>query len=364
MTHLSRVQYNAPSHVERCEPPNHDVYPTQNPHAEIEIFEDYLRSQNLKHSKPRNDILEVFLASRGHFSAQELHEQVRHKNRLPHPEVARGLRPGAFHGLRRRHPTLRAQPLQHHHIIKHSKPRNDILEVFLASRGHFSAQELCTSCNRTVEFLSPELDSLLRQAQQQHTFTPQSHAVRILSTCTDCKKVAPPSNRHSTDKELEVILARDALEMAITNEQQGLHFYNHALEATRDTMTREVFTRLAAEEKEHLAVLQAEFDTLRQRHDWLDDEPALLQFDYERLESIFPKGREHIRQMVRSASPTEALQAAMDAERRSYEFFRHYANQVDKPQGRTIFEQFADEEERHLTVIREAYDALQTQARP
>jgi rubrerythrin len=187
--------------------------------------------------------------------------------------------------------------------------------------------------------------------------------VRILSLCTDCKQSAPPSSRHGTDRELEVILARDALEMAITNEQQGLHFYNHALEATADAMTRQVFMRLAAEEKEHLEVLQAEFDSLRQSHTWLDDEPALLQFDYERLESIFPKGREHIWQMVRSAGPIEALQAAMDAERRSYEFFRHYANQVDKPKGRAIFEQFADEEERHLMVIREAYDELQARAK-
>ena len=312
---------------------------------EIEIFEDYLRSQNLKHSKPRNDILEVFLASRGHFSAQELHEQVRHKNsRVGFATVYRTLKLLEACGLARSMDygdgTQRYEPnrFEHHHII-------------------------CTSCNRTVEFLSPELDSLIRQAQEQHAFTAQSHAVRILSTCTDCKKVAPPSSRHGTDQELEVILARDALEMAIANEQQGLHFYNHALEATDDAMTREVFSRLAADEEEHLHVLQTEIDALRQRHDWLDDEPALLQFDYERLESIFPKGREHIRQMVRSASPTEALQAAMDAERRSYEFFRHYANQVDKPQGRAIFEQFADEEERHLTVIREAYDELQARTR-
>ena len=308
--------------------------------SDVEIFEDYLRSQNLKHSKPRKDILEVFLASRGHYSAQELHEQVRQKNpRVGFATVYRTLKLLEDCGLARsmdygdgtqRYETNR---FEHHHII-------------------------CLSCNRTVEFLSPELESLLRQAQRQHDFTPQSHAVRILSVCTDCKKVAPPSSRHGTDEELEIILARDALEMAIANEQQGLHFYHHALDATGDAMAREVFTRLAAEEKEHLEVLQAEFEALRHRHFWLDEEPALLQFDYQRLESIFPKGREHIRQMVRSASPVEALQAAMDAERRSYEFFRYYANQVDKPQGRAIFEQFAEEEERHLTVIREAYDEL------
>ena len=308
---------------------------------EFEVFEDYLRSQNLKHSRPRYDILQVFLSSKGHLSTQELYEQVRLKNpRIGFSTVYRNLRLFEACGLARSmnygDGTQRYEPnrFEHHHII-------------------------CTACNRTVEFLSPELESLLRQAQQQHDFTPQSHAVRILSVCTDCKKAAAPSSRHGTDEDLEIILARDALEMAIANEQQGLHFYNHAIEATGDATTREVFTSLAAEEEEHLGVLQAEFDDLRQRHAWLDDEPALLQFDNERLESIFPKGREHIRQMVRSASPSEALQAAMDAERRSCEFFRHYANQVDKPQGRAIFEQFAIEEERHLKVIREAYDELQ-----
>ena len=313
---------------------------------EFEIFEAYLRRRNLKHSKPRSDILEVLLASTGHFSAQELHDQVRQKNpRIGFSTVYRNLRLLEECGLARSMDygdgTQRYEPnrFQHHHII-------------------------CSSCNRTVEFLSPELESLLRQAQQRHDFRPQSHAVRILSVCADCKRAAAPSSRHGTEAELEVILTRDALEMAMTNERHGLHFYNHALEATRDPVTREVFTRLAAEEKEHLQVLQAEFDALRHSHPWLDNEPALLQFDYERLESIFPKGREHIRQMVRSARPTEALQAAMDAERRSYEFFRHYANRVDKPQGRAIFEQFAHDEERHLAVIREAYDELQGGGRP
>ena len=313
---------------------------------EFEIFEAYLRRRNLKHSRPRHDILEVLLASTGHVSALELHDQVRRKNpRIGFSTVYRNLRLLEECGLARSMDygdgTQRYEPnrFQHHHII-------------------------CSSCNRTVEFLSPELESLLRQAQQQHDFRPQSHAVRILSVCADCKKAVAPSSRHGTEADLEVILARDALGMAMTNERHGLHFYQHALEAIGDPVTREVFSRLAGEEKEHLHELQAAFDALRQNHPWLDDEPALLQFDDERLESIFPKGREHIRQLVRSARPTEALQAAMDAERRSYEFFRHYANQVDRPQGRALFEQFARDEERHVAAIRQAYDELQAGGRP
>ena len=89
----------------------------------------------------------------------------------------------------------------------------------------------------------------------------------------------------------------------------------------------------------------------------------MLQFDYERLESILSERPRAHPANGALGQPYRSLQAAMDAERRSYEFFRHYANRVDKPQGRAIFKQFAEEEERHLTVIREAYDKLQTQAR-
>lgn len=308
---------------------------------EVEVFENFLRTKKLKHSKPRYDILAVFLGSEGHLSAQDLYERVRQKNpRVGFATVYRTLKLLEECRLARSMDygdgTQRYEPnrFQHHHII-------------------------CTTCNRTIEFLSPELESLLQQVQNNHDFIPQSHAVRILSVCTDCNRATPPSSRHGTDADLEMILSRDALEMAIANEQQGLHFYSHALEVTTDETTRTVFARLAYEEQQHLTVLQQEYEALRQANIWLDDEPSLLHFDYERLESIFPKGQKHIGQIVRSASPADALHVAMDAERRSYEFFRHYANKVEYPKGRAIFRQFAREEQRHLTLIRHAYDKLQ-----
>lgn len=308
---------------------------------EVEVFEAFLRRKNLKHSKPRHDILAVFLDSEGHLSAQELCEQARQKNpRIGYATVYRTLKLLEECGLARSMDygdgTQRYEldRFQHHHII-------------------------CTSCNRTVEFLSPELEVLLYQVQKEHRFTPQSHAVRILSVCTDCKQTSSLQSRHG--KDLETILSRDALQVAIANEQRGLHFYNRALEATTVEATRTVFARLADEEKQHLAALQQEYEILRQTHAWLDDEPSLLYFDQERLEGIFPTSSKHIVQIVRSASPAEALHMAMAAERRSYEFFSDYAEKVDSPQGRAIFKKFAREEQRHLRLIRHAYDALQDQ---
>jgi Fur family ferric uptake transcriptional regulator len=309
---------------------------------EISIFEDFLRTQRLKHSKPRRDIVDVFLASEGHLTAHELYQQVKqHNTSIGFATVYRTLRLLEECGLARTMDygdgTLRYEPnrFQHHHII-------------------------CTACNRTIEFLSPELEALLRNVQQDHHFTPQRHAVRILSVCADCTRATPRRSRHSTD--LDAILSRDALRVAIANEQRGLHFYSRALESTHDEATCEVFIRLVAEEKRHLAALQKEYEALHQAHPSLDDEPPLLYFDYDRLEDIFPQSQSNVVQTVQSVSPAQALYIAMAAERRSYEFFSDYADKVEYPQGRAIFKKFATEERRHLRMIRHAYDALQERA--
>jgi Fur family ferric uptake transcriptional regulator len=310
----------------------------------VETFENFLRTKNLKNSKPRSDILEVFLASEGHLSAQELYDQVKLKNpRVGFATVYRTLKLLEESGLARSldygDGTQRYEPdrFRHHHII-------------------------CTACNRTIEFLSPELEALLQDVQQTHDYIPQTHAVRILSMCQDCSQARPPSARHGSDQDLEMIVSRDALEVAIANEEQGLHFYTHAIEVTEDETTRRVFRRLAVDEQQHLTQLQSAYDKLRRAQPWLDDEPSLLHFDYDRLQSIFPQGQDTIRQIVESASPADALRVAMDAEQRSHEFFRYYANRVEYAKGRDIFAQFAQEEEQHLELIQAAYQALQEQS--
>ncbi len=309
----------------------------------IEAFEHFLRTKNLKNSKPRSDILDVFLASEGHLSAQELYDQVKLKNpRVGFATVYRTLKLLAESGLARSldygDGTQRYEPdrFQHHHII-------------------------CTACNRTIEFLSPELEALLQDVQATHDYLPQPHAVRILSMCQDCSQAKPASVRHASEQDVETILSRDALEVAIANEEQGLHFYTHATQVTEDETTRQVFTRLAEDEQAHLTVLQKEYDALRRAQTWLDDEPSLLHFDYERLQNIFPQGQENIRHIVEAASPAEALRVAMEAEQRSYEFFHYYANRVEYAKGLDIFAQFAQEEERHLELIQAAYQAFQAQ---
>lgn len=306
---------------------------------ELTIFEEFLRKQRLKHSKPRRDILDVFLASDGHLTAHDLYHQAKARNAsIGFATVYRTLRLLEECGLARTMDygdgTLRYEPnrFQHHHII-------------------------CTACNRTIEFLSPELEGLIQKVQKDHNFTPQRHAVRILSMCADCTQTTPQRSRQGTD--LDAILSRDALRVAMANEQRGLLFYRRALATTEDEVTREVFVRLVEEEHRHLLALQQEYDALCQAHPSLDEEPSLLYFDYDRLADIFPHQPITVpAQPAPAYHPTEVLYTAMAAEQRSYEFFSEYAEKVGYPQGRAIFHKFATEEQDHLTMLRHAYDAL------
>lgn len=306
---------------------------------ELRTFEEFLRKQRLKHSKPRRDIVDVFLASDGHLTAHELYHQAKERNAsIGFSTVYRTLRLLADCGLARTMDygdgTLRYEPnrFQHHHII-------------------------CTACNRTIEFLSPELEGLLRKVQQEHDFTPQRHAVRILSVCADCTRTTPQRQRQSTDP--DAILSRDALRVAMANEQRGLQFYRWALESAEDAATREVFSRLVDEEHRHLLALQQEYEALRQAYPSLDEEPSLLYFDYDRLEEIFPHQPPTLAHTTTTTHPTDVLSTAMAAEQRSYDFFSAYAEKVGYPQGRAIFHKFATEEQDHLSMLRHAYDALQ-----
>jgi rubrerythrin len=54
----------------------------------------------------------------------------------------------------------------------------------------------------------------------------------------------------------------------------------------------------------------------------------------------------------------EALEIAIDLERKSHRFFSEFAKQLDDPRGRKIFRDFADEERVHLENLRNEHKKL------
>ena len=119
-----------------------------------------------------------------------------------------------------------------------------------------------------------------------------------------------------------------------------------------------MFQRLAAEESDHLRRLQDEYRSLVQKNEWLKREPARLPLSRKIADEIFPQKELLKVEVKEGTSDLDALNIAMDLERRSHQFFKDFAEQMSDANGRKIFMDFAKDEESHLRALRAEYQTL------
>ena len=119
-----------------------------------------------------------------------------------------------------------------------------------------------------------------------------------------------------------------------------------------------MFQRLAAEESDHLRRIQAEHRSLLDKNQWLKREPARLPLSRKIIEEIFPQ-KELLKIEVKDeTSELDALNIAMNLERRSHQFFSDFAKQISDANGRKIFMDFAKDEESHLQALLSEYNSI------
>lgn len=305
---------------------------------QLAVFSSYLRENGLRMTRQRETIVRTFLTSEGHLSTEELYERVKQVDpRIGYATVFRTLKALTDCGLARetdladgrtrfehhyRHP-------QHHHIV-------------------------CVECNRTIEFFSPEFESLLQEIVGQYDFEPLRVRFQIFGICAACRNQTPAQ---SETVDADMAFARDALKIAIETEKRGVHFYSTASEIVAHESTRETFRRMLADEEKHLSRLQEAWDRLVSRDPRVLDAPVFLHFDFDALKRIFPS-REQINQRLRlDMTEEEALRLAMAMEKDAADFFTNYADRFNDTRGRDIFLQFAREEEEHYSTIKGALEA-------
>ena len=139
---------------------------------EKEILREYIGQHNLKLTRQRRTILEAFLETERHVSAEELYKDIRKR----HPEI----------GLATVYRTLNllsdcglAQPRQfgdgetrYEHIYDHS--HHDHL--------------VCTGCGRIIEFESPAIEDLQDNIAKEKKFKVYSHRLELYGLCSRCSK--------------------------------------------------------------------------------------------------------------------------------------------------------------------------------
>lgn len=139
---------------------------------EQEILLKYLKSKSRKPSRQRTEILELFLKSPGHLTANELYLEVRkHNPTIGFATVYRTFKLLCESGL------CREMSLE------------DGVTRYERQEGHEHHDHLvCTKCGRVVEVIDQTIESHQERLFKKYGFYPQRHRMELYGLCKKCKK--------------------------------------------------------------------------------------------------------------------------------------------------------------------------------
>jgi len=296
-----------------------------------------LRLAGGKRSSKRDKIVQVFLREKGHISADDLFDRIRHEAAgIGRATVYRTLQWMVDAGIARK--------------VDFGEGRSRYEPTYRHPR-HFHL--ICTTCHSSSEFLSSDIESLMEEIAAARNFAAAQSVVQIYGTCDACRTgagAAAPMDGATT----ELVFARDALRMAIATERSGLDFYTRAAALTRDPRGRSVFQKLAEEEKEHLGTLEKRYRLLIAGDPQLESRPTFLFFKGA-ASGLFAEGAKELRGGV---DDQQALLIGIRCERGSHKFFKRYGERFEDSEGKQVFLEFADEERAHLELLIREYRAL------
>ena len=298
-------------------------------------FVESLRPAGSKRSSKRDTIVNVFLRQEGHLTADNLVDLIKREDeRISRATIYRTLQWMVDAGIARKVDFGEGR-FRFEHSYRH--PR------------HFHL--ICKTCNRSFEFLSSDIESLIEEVAAARGFSARQSVLQIHGTCDACRTGRPPL---AEGQVTELLFARDALRIAIATERSGLDFYTRAARITRDARGRRVFQKLAEEEKEHLGTLEARYKELLQQDPQLESRPTFLFFKGA-ANGLFSAGAE---QLSKGVNDREALMIGIKCERGSHRFFKRYGEKFEDTEGKKIFLEFADEERAHLELLIREYRLL------
>jgi len=303
-------------------------------------FQALLTRKKLKKTTQREFIWQILMDSKGHPSVEEIRDRL----------LAKGHRIGIATIYRTLKILLAAGMIRQSKLAGMTR-----YEALVNEPNHLHF--ICNACKRTVEFPSPQIESLLGRVTADYGFVEKYSRYMIFGLCKACQRKQEKASVVNDRIRLEKTAVRDALELTLAVERLGLTFYKNASRKTKNDSGRLMFERLAAEESDHLRQLQAEHRTLMEENPWLKREPSRLPVSKKIAQEIFPQ-KELLRlQVTDEMTELEALVLAMNLERRSHEFFSAFAKQLTDRTGKKAFLDFADAEEGHLRELRAEYDA-------
>lgn len=139
---------------------------------EQRLFEIYLRNKGLKMTSARETVLQAFLRSEGHLSAEDLLAAAKRIDPgLGQATVFRTLKLLADAGLAQ-DACKDEGPRRYEHVYKHS--HHDHL--------------VCVGCGRLIEFCHPRIEKAQNEIFKEFGFRATGHRLELRGLCADCAK--------------------------------------------------------------------------------------------------------------------------------------------------------------------------------
>ena len=135
-----------------------------------EKFEQFVARKGLRHTVQREHVLDVFLSTEKHLSAQELYDLVRKKHKgIGYATVARTIKLMCESGVCRQ------------------VDFGDGSQRFEHKHGHEHHDHLiCLACGKFEEIYSPELEANQDQLVKKYGYVQESHKLDIFGLCPRC----------------------------------------------------------------------------------------------------------------------------------------------------------------------------------
>lgn len=304
-------------------------------------LQELLAERKLKQTSQRAVIWNILRKTSGHPSVEELRDRLRDQ--------------GYSVGLATIYRTLNL--LLESGMIRQSRLAGTTrYEPIVDEPNHLHF--ICNACGTNTEVASHRIERLIGEITTRYRFQEKFSRYSIFGLCQKCSERERRESGITEKERRQKALVRDALELTLAVEKRGYAFYNQASRRTRNQGGRVMFRRLAEEESEHLKKIQAEYQSLMARNRWLKREPVRMASSREIAEKAFPKRTLSKIQITDRTTDRQALDIAIDLERRSQEFFSEFAGRLPDSRGRQFFRHFAKEEESHLKTLIAEYESL------
>jgi len=148
---------------------------------------------------------------------------------------------------------------------------------------------------------------------------------------------------------------KNPLDLAIQTEKDGIDFYTKASENSEDELGKKMFLSVIEDEKRHLEILEK-----------ISCEEYVCISDLENyspkvnLKTIFSEMPDELKKTsVNTSSDLEALEVAMEMERRGYDQYMKAADEENDEEHKKIYHKLAQEEKEHFELLQEVRSYLE-----